>query len=40
MNVYGIQLDLEREDRVGFDEAVYGAGKSIDQLDALIAELK
>jgi len=38
MKGLGIELDLEREMRLGFDEAVYAAGKSIDQLDALIAD--
>jgi len=34
---HGIQLDHLREARLGFDEAVYAAGKSVAQLDALVA---
>ena len=33
---HGIQLDHLREARLGFDEAVYSAGKTVAQLDALI----
>ena len=33
---HGIQLDHLREARLGFDEAVYAAGKTVAQLDALI----
>jgi pyridinium-3,5-biscarboxylic acid mononucleotide synthase len=35
---HGIRLDLQREARVGFDEAIYCAGKSAGQLDAIIAQ--
>ncbi|WP_099867968.1 nickel pincer cofactor biosynthesis protein LarB [Pararhizobium haloflavum] len=31
-----ILLDLERERRIGFDEAVYAAGKSGEQLEAIV----
>jgi NCAIR mutase (PurE)-related protein len=34
---HGIRLDLTREARVGFDEAIYCAGKSAGQLDAIVA---
>ena len=34
---HGIQLDHLREARLGFDEAVYAAGKTVAQLDALVA---
>lgn len=34
---HGIQLDHEREQRLGFDEAIYAAGKSVAQLDAIVA---
>jgi NCAIR mutase (PurE)-related protein len=34
----GIQLDRDRAARLGFDEAVYAAGKSGAQLEALIAD--
>ena len=33
---HGIKLDLERQARLGFDEAVYAEGKSTQQLRALI----
>ena len=33
---HGIQLDHEREQRLGFDEAIYAAGKSVAQLEAII----
>jgi NCAIR mutase (PurE)-related protein len=33
---HGIQLDHLREARIGFDEAIYAAGKSVAQLDALV----
>lgn len=33
---HGIQLDHLREARIGFDEAVYAAGKSVAQVDALV----
>lgn len=33
---HGIQLDHLREERLGFDEAVYAEGKSVEQLAALI----
>jgi pyridinium-3,5-biscarboxylic acid mononucleotide synthase len=32
-----IKLDHEREQRIGFDEAIYSAGKSVAQLEAIIA---
>ena len=35
---HGIQLDHLREARLGFDEAVYAAGKTVGQLDALVAQ--
>lgn len=35
---HGIRMDDRREARLGFDEAVYSAGKSAAQLDALIAD--
>jgi NCAIR mutase (PurE)-related protein len=35
---HGIQLDHLREARLGFDEAIYAAGKSVAQLDALVAQ--
>ena len=38
MDAHGILLDHEREARIGFDEAVYSAGKSVQQLEALVAE--
>lgn len=34
---HGIQLDHGRERRLGFDEAIYAAGKSAAQLDAILA---
>jgi pyridinium-3,5-biscarboxylic acid mononucleotide synthase len=34
---HGIQLDLQREERLGFDEAIYAAGKSIAQLEAIVS---
>jgi pyridinium-3,5-biscarboxylic acid mononucleotide synthase len=34
---HGIQLDHGREERLGFDEAIYAAGKSVAQLEAIIA---
>lgn len=34
----GIRIDHERASRLGFDEAVYAAGKSLVQLDALVAD--
>ena len=34
---HGILLDHTREERLGFDEAVYAAGKSVAQLDAIAA---
>jgi len=33
---HGIQLDHLREERLGFDEAVYAEGKSVEQIAALI----
>jgi hypothetical protein len=35
---HGIQLDLQREERLGFDEAIYAAGKSVAQLEAIVAQ--
>lgn len=35
---HGIQLDHEREARLGFDEAIYAAGKSVAQIEAIVAE--
>ncbi|NDZ12748.1 circadian phase modifier CpmA [Variovorax sp. WS11] len=35
---HGIQLDKDRRARLGFDEAIYAAGKSGEQLEALIGE--
>lgn len=35
---HGILLDHDREQRLGFDEAIYAAGKSVAQLDALVAQ--
>jgi NCAIR mutase (PurE)-related protein len=35
---HGIRMDDRREARLGFDEAIYAAGKSIEQLDALIGD--
>lgn len=34
---HGIQLDHDREARLGFDEAIYAAGKSVAQLEAIVA---
>jgi len=34
---HGIQLDHLREARIGFDEAIFAAGKSVAQLDAIVA---
>jgi NCAIR mutase (PurE)-related protein len=34
---HGIQLDHLREARIGFDEAIFAAGKSVAQLDAIAA---
>ncbi len=38
MDEHGIRLDLARAARVGFDEAIYCAGKSVAQLDAIVAQ--
>ena len=38
MDAHGILLDRGREARIGFDEAVYSAGKSVQQLEALVAD--
>ena len=35
---HGINLDHEREARLGFDEAIYAAGKSVAQLEAIVAQ--
>lgn len=37
MTEHDIKLDHEREQRIGFDEAIYSAGKSVAQLEAIIA---
>ena len=38
MKEHGILLDHSREQRIGFDEAIYAAGKSVAQLDAIVAQ--
>ena len=38
MTEQGLCIDAAREARLGFDEAIYGAGKSVGQLDALVAD--
>jgi NCAIR mutase (PurE)-related protein len=38
MTEQGLCIDAAREARLGFDEAIYGAGKSVEQLDALVAD--
>jgi len=35
-----IKLDLERQSRIGFDEAIFCAGKSCDQLTAILDQAK
>jgi len=35
---HGILLDHSREQRLGFDEAIYAAGKTVAQLDAIVAQ--
>lgn len=35
---HGILLDHDRERRIGFDEAIYAAGKSVQQLEAIVAQ--
>ncbi len=35
---HGIRLDPQREARVGLDEAIYAAGKSLAQLDAIVGD--
>lgn len=37
MKEHDIKLDHEREQRIGFDEAIYSAGKTVAQLEAIIA---
>lgn len=37
MTEHGIVLDHEREKRLGFDEAIYCAGKSVQQVEAIVA---
>ena len=37
MKEHDIKLDHDREARIGFDEAIYSAGKSVAQLEAIIA---
>ena len=39
MSVPGIKLDHTRRERIGFDEAVFCAGKSAVQLDAILDEV-
>ena len=34
----GIVLDHDREQRLGFDEAIYCAGKSVQQVEAIVAD--
>ncbi len=34
------RIDASRQDRIGLDEAIYCAGKPVDQLDGILAELK
>ena len=36
MRDHGIKLDLDRQERIGLDEAIYAEGKSTEQLVALI----
>ncbi|HYC36097.1 MAG TPA: nickel pincer cofactor biosynthesis protein LarB [Usitatibacter sp.] len=38
MKQHGIVLDHEREARLGFDEAIYCAGKSVQQVEAIVAD--
>ena len=38
MDEHGIRLDLARAARVGFDAAIYCAGKSVAQIDAIVAQ--
>ena len=38
MKEHGIVLDLQREQRLGFDEAIYCAGKSVQQIEAIVAD--
>lgn len=38
MDEHGIRLDLARAARIGLDEAIYCAGKSVAQLDAIVAQ--
>jgi len=40
MDEHGIRLDLAREARLGLDEAIYCAGKSVVQLDAIVAHAR
>jgi NCAIR mutase (PurE)-related protein len=35
---HGINLDHEREARLGFDEAIYAAGKSVAQIEAIVEQ--
>lgn len=35
---HGIRLDPQREARIGLDEAIYAAGKSVAQLDAIVGD--
>lgn len=37
MTEHDIKLDHQREERIGFDEAIYSAGKSVAQLEAIVA---
>ena len=38
MKEHGILLDHSREARIGFDEAIYAAGKSVAQVDSIVAQ--
>ena len=38
MKQHGIVLDHQREERIGFDEAIYCAGKSVQQVEAIVAD--
>ena len=40
MDEHGIRLDLARAARIGLDEAIYCAGKSVAQLDAIVAQAR
>jgi len=34
------RIDYQREDRIGFQEVVFGASKTIDQLTAIVSDFK